>query len=102
MNECTVMVRFTLYGVEVDDFLNILTEVDPTLLKQPGLIEKKTFVRNDKEEVVNVVRWESEQHHEQCRNSPEMFEAGKKLMALVDEELVAMEMSVYSVQEPLG
>lgn len=98
MNECTVMVRFALHGIEVDDFLNILDEVHPTLLKQPGLLEKKTFVRKDREEVVNVVRWESEQHHEQCRNSPEMFEAGKKLTALVDEEFVAMEINVYSEQ----
>jgi hypothetical protein len=93
--ECTAIVRFDLVAADLATLLDIVNEVDPIMQRQEGLLDSAMLVRDDRQQVVSIMRWQDRSCHERCRANPELLVAGAALMEMVDSGAVTMSVDVY-------
>ena len=92
---CLVMVRFTVDPGDQQRFLDMMLDVAPVLKRQAGFVSSTICRSDDGTELVNHLRWESRGHHEACRDSPDMAQAGRTIMGFVAIGRAAMDVQVY-------
>ena len=91
----TVLVELRAGVVEVPDLLEAAAPFDEAMTKQQGFISMEKLAGAEGGSILSILRWESLEDHLRCMSSPEMFQAGARIMAMVKEGLLEMEVRVF-------
>lgn len=92
---CTVLCRMTLIGVDADLVLEVTESVESVLKSQDGFVSSTTLVREDRGEIISVLKWRDRECHENCRTNPEVMMAGSDLLEMVSSGAVQTSVDVY-------
>jgi len=92
---CTVLCRMTLIGVDASLVLEVTESLESVLKSQDGFVSSTTLVREDRSEIISILKWRDRECHESCRANPEVMMASRDLLEMVSSGAVQTSIDVY-------
>lgn len=93
----TVMVRILCEPSDQWNLLDMMDQVEPVFVQQPGFISMSVHRNLDGTENLIYLQWRSRADHESCLFNPDVMAAGKDLMDFVASGKARFEVHMYDV-----